>query len=291
MRRGSPHGAARQRLNRRTFLKLSAAYGIAARLRLPAQPLIASTYPLPFPHRYFPNAESLLAQPLDRYDLLLVPAYLATELIRRGALRQLENDLPKSIGRAHDPEGAFTLPYAFAIGGLAYRGTPPKSLDDLWNSDALWPDSSRLVIGAALLRRGYPLNEAHPGHLAQVEEDLIRRRPRIVPDPIAGLRSGISTLALTPTLVSAGEADFEILLPPEGAALIEYDWAIPARSSNPQLALDFIKTNHASLVTSHASRLTMPTSIIPLTPLPARALAQRAAIWSRIKRSGQSQGF
>lgn len=283
MRRGSLKSAAR--LNRRAFLKLSAAFGIAAHLRLPAQPLIASTYPLPFPHRYFPNAESLLAQPLDRYDLLLVPAHLAAELIRRGALQQLDNDLPKSLGRAHDPEGAFTHPHAFAIGGLAYRGTPPKSLDDLWNSDSLWPDSSRLVIGAALLRRDYPLNDTHPGHLAQVEEDLIRRRPHIVPDPLARLRSGISTLVLAPILVSAGEADFGILPPPEGTALIEYDWAIPARSSNAQLALDFlIQTNHGSLVTPHASHLT-----IPLTPLPTRALAQRAAIWSRVKRAAKSQ--
>jgi spermidine/putrescine-binding protein len=285
MRRGSPDGAARQRLNRRAFLKLSAAFGLAAYLRPPVQPVIASTHPLPFPHHYFPNAELLLTQPLGLYDLLVVPAYLAAELIRRGALRQLNGDLPQSTGRAHDPEGAFTLPYAFAIGGLAYRGLPPKSWDDLWNSDALWPDSSRLVLGAALLRRGYPLNDTHPGHLAQIEEDLIRRRPRIVPDPLAGLRSGISTLALAPILVSAGEADFSILRPPEGAALIEYDWAIPAGSSNTQLALNFINhTHHASLVTPHAS-------LIPLTPLPTRALAQRAAIWSRVKRSGQSQGF
>jgi len=283
MRRGSPNGAARQRLSRRAFLKLSAAFGIAAHLRLPAQPVIAATYPLPFPHRYFPNAESLLTQPLGLYDLLLIPAHLAAELIRRGALHPLDGHLPKSTGRAHDPEGAFTLPHMFAIGGLAYRGAPPKSLDDLWNADALWPDSSRLVIGAALLRRGYSLNDTHPGHLAQVEADLIWRRPRIVPDPLAGLRSGISTLALAPILVSAGEADFGILPPPEGAALIEYDWAIPADSNHPQLALDFItKTYHASPVTPHAS-------LIPLTPLPARALTQRAAIWSRVKRAAKSQ--
>lgn len=284
MRRSSPPGAARQRLNRRAFLKLSAAFGIAAQLRLPTQPIIAATQPLPFPHHYFPNAESLLAQPLGLYDLLLVPAHLAAELIRRSALRPLDSHLPKSTGRAHDPEGAFTLPYAFAIGGLAYRGAPPKSLDDLWNADALWPDSSRLVIGAALLRRGYPLNDTHPGHLAQVEKDLIKRRPRIVSDPLAGLRSGISTLALAPLLVSAGEADFGILPPPEGAALIEYDWALPAASRNPQLAFNFIaQTYHSSLVTRHAS-LTMPhTSLVPLTPLPTRALAQRAEIWSRVK--------
>src|SRR2546426_385408 len=109
MRRSSSNGAARQRLNRRTFLKLSAVFGIAAHLRPTDQPLIASTFPLPFPHQYFPNAESLLSQPLALFDLLLVPAHLAAELIQRGALRPLNGDLPKSVGRAHDLEGAFTL--------------------------------------------------------------------------------------------------------------------------------------------------------------------------------------
>jgi len=279
MRPGFTDGAAR--LNRRTFLKLSAALGIAAYLRPATGPVIASTYPLPIPHRYFPNAESLLSQPLALYDLLLVPAYLAADLIRRGALRQLSADLPKTLGRAHDPESAFTVPYALAMGGLAYRGAPPQSLDTLWHTDALWPDSSRLVLGAALLRRGHPLNDTHPAHLAQAGEDLIRRRPRIVPDPLAGLRSGISTLALAPILVSAGEADFEILPPPEGVALIEYDWAIPTGVRHSQINL------HASRITPHASPVTPHASLIPLTPLPARALAQRAEIWSRIKRAAQ----
>ena len=108
----------RPRFNRRAFLKLSAAVG-AACFHPPAHPStsialrsvsaqdasaasglsIASTSTLPFPHHYFPNAESLLTRRLAAFDLLLVPAYAAAELIHRGALQKI----PGAPGRAHDP--------------------------------------------------------------------------------------------------------------------------------------------------------------------------------------------
>ena len=282
--------------NRRAFFKLSAAVG-AACFHPPAHPStsialrsvsaqdasaasglsIASTCPLPFPHRLFPNAESLLTRRLAAFDLLIVPAYAAAELIRRGALQKI----PGSPGRAHDPDGAFTIPYTYAISALVYRGAPPTSLNDLWTRDALWPDAPRLVIGAALLRRGYRLNDTNPGHLAQAAEDLWRLRPRLSTDPLAGLRSGLAALALTPIPDRNGEAEpFGIFLPPEGAALIEYDWLIPLGAPHPQAALKFITENALSI--RHPPReaaIRYP----PLTPLPAAARAQLAEIWTRLK--------
>ena len=95
-------------ISRRAFLQLSAALG-AALLQQTARPStaprrgfahaqcaptagslsIASTFPLPFSHRYFPDAERLLDHSLDAFDLLLVPAYAAVYFIRRGALQIL----------------------------------------------------------------------------------------------------------------------------------------------------------------------------------------------------------
>jgi len=279
--RSSASRSGATRINRRAFLKLSAAVGAASLTPAPRLS-IASTLPLPFPHQFFPNAESLLSLRLTAFDLLLVPAYAAADLIRRSAL----HIIPGQPGRARDPEGAFTIPYTRAVGALIYQGAPPTSLDDLWTRDALWPDAPRLVIGAALLRRGYSLNDTHPGHLAQAEEDLLRLGPRLVRDPVAGLRSGLTSLALA--AVSARIAAAEpggVFFPPEGAALIEYDWAIPLGAPHPEAALSFVTAMaHAPRFiakhpcgTLHAPRLT------PLTPLPAAALAQRAGIWARLK--------
>ena len=315
-------------ISRRAFLQLSAALG-AALLQQTARPStaprrgfahaqcaptagslsIASTFPLPFPHRYFPDAERLLDHCLDAFDLLLVPAYAAVNLIRRGALQIL----PGVPGRPHDPDGAYTFPYLTALSALIYRGTPPSSLDDLWARDALWPDSSRLVIGAALLRRGYPLNDSHPGHLAQVGEDLLRLRPRLVPDPLADLRSGRASLAMAVIPASGMDMNFlrrarpstsprsaqdataeglgvGIFIPPEGAALIEYDWVIPLGARNAEAALAFVANAQYGIRniakhprgTQYAFDASAP-KLIPLTPLPAAALAQRASIWKRLK--------
>jgi len=310
-------------ISRRAFLQLGAALG-AAFLQQTSHPStaplgsfahahraptagglsIASTFPLPFQYRYFPDVERLLDYRLDIFDLWLVPAYTAVELIRRGALQTL----PGVPGRPHDPDGAYTFPYLTAISALVYRGAPPSSLDDLWARDALWPDSPRLVIGAALLRRGYPLNDSHSGHLAQVEEDLLRLRPRLVSDPLAALRSGLASPALTLIRIEAiasapsrpstsplrgsaqGATGIGAMIPPEGAAIVEYDWVVPLGARNAEAALAFIANAPSGTGdiakpprgTPHAFDASAP-KLTPLTPLPAAALAQRASIWKRLK--------
>jgi hypothetical protein len=269
----------RPRLPRRTFLKISAALGVAAYLQ-PARGLrLASTLPLPFPHQRFPNAEALLTHRLD-FDLLLVPAYLAAELIQRGALQTV----PGVPGRAHDPDGAYTIPYLTTLSTILYRHIPPA---DLWHSNTLWPASPRLVIGLALLRRGYSPNDSHPGHLAQIEKDLLDARLRIVPDPEAGLRSALGDFAVTlspahsspPRSRLAERATREglgvgVAFPPKGAIAVEHDWIIPLSSLAPEAALSFI------------SNLQRPTPnfqrpLFTLTPLSASTRAYHAYIWKR----------
>ncbi len=277
--------AAPPRLHRRTFLKLGAALGAAVSLPLPRLNsfAIASSLPLPIPHTYFAEVEALLRSRLSAFDALLVPAYVASELIRRAALQRVAGP----PGRAHDPDGAFSLPYATAIAALVYRGAPPQSLADLWQPEAVWPDSARLVIGAALLRRGCPLNDTHPGHLAQVEKDLLALRPRLVRDPLAAVRSGRASLGLallsfpfSQHFATAHQLGLGVgaLLPPEGAALVEYDWVVPLNARQPH-ARDLLGPRPRSTLDAPG-----PTSpLIPLTPLPQAALAQRQAIWSRVK--------
>jgi spermidine/putrescine-binding protein len=78
----------------------------------------------------------------------------------------------------------------------------------------------------------------------------------------------------------------EVVIPPEGAALIEYDWAIPLGAHNVEAALAFI--SNLQLPGLRPSNYQHPLSastrkLIPLTPLPAAALAQRADLWARLK--------
>jgi hypothetical protein len=275
----------RRRLHRRTFLQLSAALSSSAlvfgnKLPRPA-PLIASTLRVPFAHHFFPNAAALVAQGLTAFDLWLVPAYAAAELIRKEAVQHLTawSGIGGSLSRAHDPDGAFTVPYAYRLSAILYRDDPPGSLDDLWRAEALWPDCARLVIGAALLRRGYSLNDAHAGHLAHIEQDLIDLRPRFTSDPRAAFVSGRARFAFSLIPTHAVRTMPNVLVPSEGAALVEYDWVIPRDAPDAQVARDFI-------IRAQGERLDVAAvtpRLTPITPLPASALAQRDKIWARLK--------
>lgn len=219
-------------LNRRAFLKLSGALSVA--IHWPALVSggmrLASTWPIVYPHHYFPNPEALLAHGLSQFDLLLLPAYAAVELIQAGAVQTLPG-LPgrASAGsRAHDPEGAFTLPYHYEAIKLPLP--------------SVWPNHPRVVIGAALWARGYSPNDSHPGHLAQIEKDLLAQRPP--------RRSDTATL------------------------VIEYDWVIPRTARHTQGALEFL-TNLRPLTPN-------PGAAIPLMPFSRAARAQISQLWERL---------
>lgn len=217
-------------LSRRAFLKLSGALSVALQWPVAGGLRLASTWPLTYPHHYFPNPEALLARGLSQFDLLLLPAYAAAELIQANALQTLPG-LPgrASAGsRAHDPEGAFTLPYQ------SQSVTLPLT--------SAWPNHPRLVVGAALWARGYSPNDSHPGHLAQIEKDLLAHRQLTRPD--------------TATLK------------------IDYDWVMPRTTSSTQAALEFL--------TRLRPLTPPPGSAIPLMPFSPAARAQISQLWERL---------
>lgn len=197
-------------LSRRAFLKLSGALSVAASWPARGGARLAATWPVPYPHYYFPNPEKLLAQNLARFDVLLLPAYAAAELIQANALQTL----PGAPSRAHDPEGAFTQPYHYQIISLPLASA--------------WPNHPRVVVGAALWARGYSPNDSHPGHLAQIEKDLLTRRPLVRPDAA--------------TLV------------------IEYDWVIPL-NANREAALAFLRHQQSKI-----SNLKSAIPLMPFSP-------------------------
>jgi hypothetical protein len=258
-------------LSRRNFLKLGALLGAGlawpAAVHAAGAPRVASALPLPGAEHL--PADAWPARPPAGLDLLLVPAYVAADYIRGGHLQPLYG--PR--GRAHDPEGAFTWPYAHHVAALLGR-RPGQSASwaAVWQGapGARWPVDPRLVIGAALLRRGYSPNDTHAGHLAQVEADLLDLAPRLAGGSTPGLAFGWVDLAA----VSA-EA-----LPQEGTLLVEYDWVIPLGAADPVAARAFAMRQAPAALPS--GRPSVP--LVPLMPLPPRAAEQHAALWATINR-------
>src|SRR5579859_3563874 len=278
------------RTTRRHFLKLGAAV-VAAGLALPlagwpasapGSPAlrIASALLLPG-YDYLASPERLVTSAPDRPDVALIPAHVAALLVRHGLLQPL----PGPPGRAHDPDGHYSLPHAYRVAALSFpseTAAPQQaSWADLWTRRAAWPASGRLIMGAALLRRGYSPNDSHPGHLAQAAADLERLRPRLAPAGTEHFDGG-QPGPRVPALVLADPAAIGqangLRLPVEGTLLVEYDWVVLAGAERAALARRFVEQRPLAGV----PRLDLPVRLIPLMPLPAAARAQHAAIWAAL---------
>lgn len=275
-----------QPISRRAFLKLSAAslagWGLTPTWTAPALPRLASTWPVPFDHRFIPNPDSLLARPLLGTDLLLVPAYIAAGLIGRGWAQRLAGPL----GRAHDPEGAYTVPYQYAVSAMVHPiGAAPQ---DPWQAGVVWPAFSRLLLGAALQRRGYSPNDSHAGHVAQAGRDLLALRPVLTGDPLAAVQAGAVPAALAAVPVHEAGAlavsdGLAATLPPWGSVLVEYDWVLPVNAPDPDAARAFVAT---LAVPARPEGL----RLLPLAPLAERAQTLHARLWGELARGRRENG-
>ncbi|MCC7361163.1 MAG: twin-arginine translocation signal domain-containing protein [Anaerolineales bacterium] len=272
-----------RRLNRRAFLKLGALAGVAAAVGLPDLGLRIGSA-LPLAGYAVTRFDAFPQRPPPGFDLLRVPAYLAAAYIRNDALLPLDGQR----GRAHDPEGAFTQPARYLAGALLGAGPgAARRWQQLWTQPpgAAWPNNARLVLAAALLRRGYSPNDTHAGHLAQAETDLLLAgRPERLPDADRDLLAHLPAGPLIYALEALDGLD-PAALPLEGAPLIEYDWVIPADSLRPAEARAYVAAQAlpAGVVLDSPPHGPFPARLIPLMPLPERAQAQVAAIWARLR--------
>ena len=221
--------------------------------------------------------------PLEGIDAALVPAFVAARLIQAGRLQALHGP----SGRPHDPEGRYTVPFAYRVAALRFPNQPAGPMAatwaDLWSAAgrAEWPAFARLITGAALLRRGYSPNDTHPGHLGQAAGDLERLHPRIVPERSGRFRDLPQTeTPLALVLADPAEAgpSSGLRLPAEGTMLIEYDWVITAGPARAAAARQFIDSRPAA----QFLRSDLPARLIPLMPLPPAAQSQHDQIWASL---------
>lgn len=244
----------RRAFSRRAFLLTGAAAalsGVWRAVNFPCGRHLGAA--LPIGSHFNPEAEALVRD-AAHFDALLLPAYAAAELIARAAVLPLTGP----AGRAHDPEGAFTVPHSI----VHYPIT-----DALFSPRALWPHYGRLALAAALLHRGYPANDQHPGHVRQAAADLRDARPRFVRRPLTAREAGDGALVAVDAATAANAVGPTISL--------EYDWVIPCTSRQPAAA--------ERLIRQHAARCQLPPAAITLTPLPAKARALYAEAWRSVR--------
>jgi spermidine/putrescine transport system substrate-binding protein len=133
----------------------------------------------------------LVASGGEGYDVVFVSSPFAevlhnlglAETLDHARLPNLQNLFPEATQLAHDPGNQFSVPYAWGTTGLCWRTDLVTEAPDSWN-DLLQPSedlagrttmlsTDRWLLGAALLARGYSVNETDPARLEEVKQDLI----------------------------------------------------------------------------------------------------------------------
>lgn len=252
--------------SRRTFFKVSAVLS-ALTLRLGRPLTIAAALPLVGAHV---NIDADELEPLN-FDTALLPAYAAVHLIRQRHAQRLSGP----PGRAHDPEGAFTVPSKMMIAAVAYAGVEPLQplLEHVWAPEALWPRFGRLALGVALVRHGYSPNTLNLNEVETAAQALRELKPRFVSDVPCALEAGAGAVGL----VLRDAARLPIYgLPAEARLMIEYDWLVPRTSLQPKAAEDYVRRQPRPF------QLNLPRPYTTLAALPEFARMRYAELWREV---------
>ncbi len=198
------------------------------------------------------------------YDLVQPSDYAAEVMIRqkllapldRSKLPNLKNLDAAYVGRPHDPEGKFTVPYMSGSVGIVINTekvtTPIKGYHDVFQprfkDRIVVLNDSREIVSWALESLGLPMNTINADSLAKARP-VVAEWVKLVKvfdsdSPKTALLNGDVDLGV----VWSGEAailwnqnkKFHYVIPAEGAHLFIDVLAIPTGAKNPAAAHQFI---------------------------------------------------
>ncbi|MDG0843452.1 ABC transporter substrate-binding protein [Staphylococcus equorum] len=199
------------------------------------------------------------------YDIAFPSDYTVQKLKREQLLLPLNHEkLPNMknldsdyLDMPFDKENTYSIPYFFGTVGIVYnKNVYPNDNFDSWNQlykakykdNILLVDGAREMIGVALNKLGYSLNDTHSPHLADAEKDLTRLGPNVkgvVGDEITMmLEQHEANVAVVWSGVAAPivqeNEEFDYVVPKEGSNLWFDNMVIPKTAQNKAGAYKFM---------------------------------------------------
>lgn len=238
---------------------------------------------------YSSNEEMLakvIAAP-GTYDIVVASDYMIDIMKKQELLSPLDKskiDLIGNIGaqymnKAFDPDNVYTIPYMAGSALLAVN-TKMVSIDiehyeDLWDSSLadsiVTLDDQRALMGVALKKLGYSINETDPAILEKVKEELATLKPNIKAfdsdSPKSLLISGEVAIGYVwnaeAVLAQKENPDIAIVIPEEGLYLWQDNFAVPKGAKHQEYAeqfMNFILRPEVSVLISAEQPYTNPNS-------------------------------
>lgn len=132
----------------------------------------------------------------DIYDISVASDYMVEVMRKQKLMEEINMDnIPnfKNIGEefknpSFDPGNKYSVPYMWGTGVIVVNTSKVPDINitsyaDLWNprfkNSLVVLDDERALIGIALKKLGYSLNETDPARLEQARAELLKLRPNI----------------------------------------------------------------------------------------------------------------
>jgi Spermidine/putrescine-binding periplasmic protein len=205
----------------------------------------------------------------SQYDVIVCSDYIIEVMrkqkdkliqpIDKSKISNIQNIDPNYLNQDFDPGNKYSLPYVAGSPMIIYNSDkvkiPIKGYKDLWNpalkDSVVIVDDSRTVIGIALKKLGYSVNETDPKRLNQAKEELKKLRPNIkifdADTPHNSLISGDVTVGFMfgsqASAAVKANPHFKIVYPEEGILVGIDNFVIPVKAPHKKEAealIDFI---------------------------------------------------
>jgi spermidine/putrescine transport system permease protein len=215
----------------------------------------------------FSSNEEMLAKLMaggSQYDLVVASDYMVEILTKQNLIQEIDIDnIPnfknltsESLNKPFDPGNKFSVPYMWGDACIAVDTSKVKteirSLADLWKPELrnsiVVLDDQRAIIGMALKKLGYSINETSEKALAEAKKALQELQPNIKAydsdSPKTLLINGEAKVGFVwgaeVSLARRENPNIIPVLPLEGLFLQQDNFVIPAKARQKRAAEQFI---------------------------------------------------
>ncbi|MBL4935295.1 extracellular solute-binding protein [Clostridium sp. YIM B02515] len=241
------------------------------------------TYNIKVNYSTFSSNEEMLAKIMaggSQYDLTVASDYMVEIMRKQNLLKEINKDSLTNINnmgkqfmnQSFDPGNKYSIPYMWTAGIIAVDGSKVKDGDvtsyaDLWKPEfkgsiALL-DDERIIIGMALKKLGYSMNEVDEKALARAKEELKKLQPNVKAydsdSPKTMLINGEAKMIFAwgaeGSLAGRENKNVKMVIPKEGLFLQQDNFVIPKGAKNvraAELFMNFIMEPEISAEISEA---------------------------------------
>ena len=239
------------------------------------------TYNVKVNYSTFSSNEEMLAKLMaggSSYDLVVSSDYMVDVLVKQNLIQPIDKaNIPNfsNIGDSFknlnfDKGNVYSVPYMWGDACIVYDASRVKEkitgFSDLWNpafkNSIVLLDDERAIIGMALQKNGYSINDINHNDLIKAKKDLIKLQPNVKAydsdSPKTLLINGEAKIGYVwgaeAFLAKKENKNLKVVIPREGLFLQQDNFTIPEGAKQKKLAETFINFMYSPEISAEISK-------------------------------------